>query len=317
MRDKILVKKVITYTSGRNIYIWSCFMPNRNMFGQVSIKYGLLTQEQFDKEYGKTDWRVDHKDLLFSYGIYTAIKGMPTTIEIQNPNKGKDGYWNNMFFIIQDDNSKFDIGRKTVPGQTQKLYKNLVGDIFAEITSLANKYGNRDEVVLTNPIDRVEIQKSIDSIPELKSDIKELKFLKIPNNQEASVAAIFYELIGAGTIKEITPVTSAYRNRYDLYANINGKLTFFEFKSSISNLLSDFDEYVKIFDEIDYIVCWEITDEDIANFKKEAIELNQIKDLGYEDNPDKPYVDITTHYLKIQHVKPVYVIDLKQIVVKE
>ena len=42
---------------------------------------------------------------------------MFTTIEIKNPNKGKDGYWNNMFFIIQDDNSKFDIGRKTIPGQ--------------------------------------------------------------------------------------------------------------------------------------------------------------------------------------------------------
>lgn len=81
-----------------------------------------------------------------------------------------------MFFIVQDDNSKFDIGRKTVPGPTQKLYKNLVGNIFTEITSLVNRYGNRNEVVLTNPTDRVEIQKNIDTILELNIDIKELKF---------------------------------------------------------------------------------------------------------------------------------------------
>lgn len=109
---------------------------------------------------------------MFSYGIFTAIKGMPTTVEIQNPNNGKNGYWNNMFFIIQDDNSKFDIGRKIVPGQTQKLYKNLVGNIFAEITAYVNKYENRDEVVLTNPLDRVQIQREIDALSELISDIK-------------------------------------------------------------------------------------------------------------------------------------------------
>lgn len=55
LRDKILVKKLVTNISGRNIYIWSCFMPNRTMFGQVSMKKGLITQEKYENEYLKTD----------------------------------------------------------------------------------------------------------------------------------------------------------------------------------------------------------------------------------------------------------------------
>ena len=44
----------------------------------------ILTQKQLDNDYTKTDWRVDNKYFLFPCGTYTAIKGMPTTIEIQN-----------------------------------------------------------------------------------------------------------------------------------------------------------------------------------------------------------------------------------------
>lgn len=56
MRDKILVKKSVIAINGRNIYIWSCFMPNSTMFGQISIKNGLITQEKYENEYLKTDW---------------------------------------------------------------------------------------------------------------------------------------------------------------------------------------------------------------------------------------------------------------------
>lgn len=120
--------------------------------------------------------------------------------------------------------------------------------------------------------------------------------------------------MGAGVIKNIIPVVSVYRNRCDLYVNINNKLTIFEFKSSISKLLDDFDEHVKIFDEIDYLVCWEITDDDIVNFRREGISLNETKELGLETNENKPYVYITTHYLSIGYSKPVYVIDLKLLI---
>ena len=312
LSGKIWIKSKIFILAGREVCLWACYLPTRSMFGDISFKNGLITSDELNNEYTENEWKVQNKNLLYSYGIYTAVKGMPTTIEIQNPSKGKDGYWQNMFFIIQDNKIQFDIGRKSIPHTLVGYYRNYAGEIFNELTSYMDKYTIEERLPILDTLNIPKIINEIDNLPDLKSKIDSLMFKKIPDSQEASVCAIFYELIGLKVIKNILPVISGYGRKYDMYAFVNNEFKIFEFKSHISNLLQDFSDSRKIFNEMNYVVCWEITDDDKKKFKREGIELDRIEDLNYTG--EKKWLDITTHYLMIKNVAPVFVIDLKELV---
>lgn len=312
LSDKIWVKSKVFNLAGREIYLWACYLPTRPMFGDISYKYGLLSLDELKNNYTENEWKVQNKNLLYSYGIYTAVKGMPTTIEIQNPSKGKDGYWQSMFFIIQDNKIQFDIGRKSIPHALVGYYRNFAGDVFNELTSYTSRYSLEEGLPILETLNIPQIISEINSLPDLKSKIESLMFKKIPDSQEASVCAIFYELIGLKVIKNILPVISGYRRKYDMYAFVNNELKIFEFKSHLSNLLQDLSDSRKFFSEMNYVVCWEITDDDKKKFKKEGIELDEIEEINYSG--ERKWLDITTHYLMIKNVPPVFVIDLKKLV---
>lgn len=139
-----------------------------------------------------------------------------------------------------------------------------------------------------------------------------MNFGKIPQNQEASVAAIFYELIGAGRIRDVEPLISGYRNKYDLYARWNSRTVIIEFKSRLRNIVRDFDDARKMFDEMDYIVCWEVTDEDVAKLHQLSIALEPLEESSLQAQTPR-HISCCTHRLLLNaNVTPVYVIDLKQ-----
>lgn len=98
---------------------------------------------------------------------------------------------------------------------------------------------------------------------------EKVSFVKNPANQEASVSAIFFELIGNGLIDDIIPIYLGYRNKYDLYAYYKSphtnkeKFGIYEFKSHLRNLTKDFPGAIKVFDEINYVICWDVNDKDI------------------------------------------------------
>ena len=130
-------------------------------------------------------------------------------------------------------------------------------------------------------------------------------FKKSPAEQEASVAAVFFELIGNGIIKDIEPIYLGYRNKYDLYAYYKSsekknRFCIIEFKTHLLNITKDFSEARKVFDEMNYIVCWDVNDTDIQKPKG---------DLHPLDCPSS-----VTHKLTIPNCNPLYVIDLKKIV---
>ncbi|MGZ0879036.1 hypothetical protein ACWZQY_024020 [Priestia megaterium] len=58
------------------------------------------------------------------------MKGMPTGISIHPPVVGNDGYWPNLFIIIEDPELSFDIGRKVIYGSQQEILKKIAKEIF-------------------------------------------------------------------------------------------------------------------------------------------------------------------------------------------
>ena len=324
LEDKVIVKKFIDDSrNNRPIYVWACYVPNRQTWGKLSKASGLISQADYETYYNtkkteNVEWKREHSYVLMTSGIYTAVKGMPTTISIDPPEAGSSGYWQNMFFIVQDDGLNFDIGRKHINGKIATMYKNLVASQFKDIKNLVSKYvsGNSPMIVPDN----FNIQKIVKEIEGLTNlNLKEnsgVIFEKSPFEQEASVVAIFYELIGAGKITDVIPVISGYRSRYDLYARFNDIIVSIEFKSRLRNILDDFDDSTKIFSEINYIVCWEVTDVDEKALKEQNICLYSIDrdDSILDDNIT--YIQGCTHYMYIPNVHPVYVIDLKKMISK-
>lgn len=108
------------------------------------------------------------------------------------------------------------------------------------------------------------------------------------------------------------PLISGYRNKYDLYAKWNSRTVIIEFKSHLKNVVKDFDDARKVFDEMDYIVCWEVTDEDAEKLHRLSITIEPLDEVSLFSRIPM-HISCCTHRLLINaNVTPVYVIDLKR-----
>ena len=167
----------------------------------------------------------------------------------------------------------------------------------------------------TNEFDRYKIRDEVSKLVDLSSE--KVKFVKSPSNQEASVSAIFFELIGKDLISDIIPIYLGYRNKYDLYAYYKSpqteknKFIICEFKTHLRNLTKDFSEARKVFDEINYVICWDVNDTDIQQLYDFGIECEKIENSSLHsiDCPES-----VTHKLSIPNLNPIFVIDLKELV---
>lgn len=149
-----------------------------------------------------------------------------------------------------------------------------------------------------------EVQSLVDN------DFDCIQFQKIPFDQEASVAAIFYEAIGAGLIEHITPLISGYKEKYDLYAKWGRRKVVFEFKAKLRGIANDFNDAQKYFDEIDAVVCWEITDQDRSELGRMGIDVERITPSAFADENDQNLPN-ATHIMSLPGAAPVFIIDLK------
>jgi molecular chaperone HtpG len=218
--------------------------------------------------------------------------------------------------VFQDDALKFDIGRKSIHGKTQAIYQAKAKEIFNNFTKYVTKYSTAipATVIPTSTFDRYAIRQEIEKIADLQTS--KVSFAKLPSEQEAAVSAIFFELIGNGTIDDIKPIYLGYRQKYDLYANYtpstgNPQFKFFEFKSHLRNLTKDFSEARKVFDEMDFVICWDVNDEDVQALSIFGIGCDEIS-IGTLYTLDCP--KSVSHRLTIPNCNPVYVIDLKKLV---
>jgi hypothetical protein len=100
------------------------------------------------------------------------------------------------------------------------MLRELAFKKFREFLAIASKYigGSAGD---DNDYDRDELLEEIRKLPDLNNE--HTLFIKRPNHQEATVAAMFYEQMGKDKFAKFRPLISGYRGRYDLYGKVENK----------------------------------------------------------------------------------------------
>ncbi len=304
-----LKNKVIYHTKkfdqkNRNINAVICFVPKRATWESLTQNAKLATEEQLSRE----EFLQAVSYATLQPGIYTSVKGMPTGIRVEHPITGSAGTWGQVFMLFEDRKLRFDIGRKSIHGKTARIYQEYARDLFNEFRKTFLKYVSGDIPEVAS-WDKDEVFKEIEGLVDLKNDIT--KFLKTPRDQEGTVAALFFEAIGNGNITQISPLVSGYKNRYDLYAMWEGKRVVMEFKSNLYKIIKDFNDETKLFNEVDCVVCWDVSEDDAQQFRDVGITLEEVPEESIL-NPSVNKFPNSTHVLRLSGmIKPIYVIDMK------
>lgn len=304
---KIVFKKGVWNYGDRVVKFWACCTSFRKTFNEVSIKNNISTEDQLKNE----DF-LEHKGFtLFQPGITVSVKGMPTGITIEHPVTGNQGAWPQMFIIFEDPLIKFDIGRKSIHGMQAKIYKQIAKDIFNEFVNNVIRYMGDADDKQKPAWDKNAIFAAINALPTINIDT--IKLQKKPIDQEASVVALFYECIGNRTIKDILPLSSGYKRQYDLYAKWNEIPVIIEFKAKIRDIIDDFINERKYFDQLDGVVCWKVSAEDYDAFNKAGLTLEELEEMEFVKKKENVFPN-ATHQILLPYSTPLYVIDLSIII---
>lgn len=285
LAGKCLLKTASTNRAGRRINYHVFLAPSRNFWTEISKKNGIFSTAEDGTE-----------TPLYQGGIYVASRGMPTGISLESPRTGQMAYWPAFLMILEDDSITFDLGRKSVPGRTQGLLKEVARDLFNEFLPYIKYIGKDPEVIssTSSTIQQYEKTKTFETIEKLPDlGIPKINYLKHPDGQEAGVVALFHELVAANILKGYFGLRTGYVQTYDLwgkykidkaqiadkyakYANQSGIIDMpivIEFKFKAESILDDFEDNKKFFNDIDLIVCWDL---DVVKFSKQSVTVQPI-----------------------------------------
>lgn len=265
-----------TSESGRAVK-WYMFIASRLTFDEISIVHNLQTSETKD---------VDG-------GIYISTRGMPTGIRLTPPRSQQASYWPQFFILLEYDDLRLDMGRKSVVGgRVVQMLTKVTASIFNQHVNAVPKLSSKG----SDPFDGLETDVSIEKIKTEVSSTPDLGLSRIPYLktpvEEQGVIAIFHELVGAGLLKGYRTHRSFYNNRYDIYinykpdfsvisANVKRKIPegrsyniFAEFKFEAGqSLLEDFDVRKRPRD-FRLLICWALNE---SVFKDNQIEVQEVE----------------------------------------
>ena len=309
LRDKLILVSDQREQAGRTIQYWACFAPSRKAWDLVSIKSKLIFREILDLDRTERIDKYGNAEYLFAGGMYTSTRGMPTGIRSELRPRGSAGYLPNFFIIIDDPQLSFDIGRKSIPGRQLGMLRNIASDVFRNLLNNVKRYIGGEPELDSDDWDKSEIFEDIRSMPDLHAE--STTFIKRPSGQEATIVAMFFELLGSGHLRDFKPYVSGYKNKYDLYSKYKQTDVVVEFKFALSSLFRDFDDERKLFDEVDIVVVWEIVENDYDVVHNHGIDLEKIE-AGLSGNSDNIF-----HYrLVFGPTKPIRVMCVKYLVEK-
>lgn len=293
LSDKCLKTSGMVSISGKTYHYYAFFVPSRDLWIEISKKYKLLNES------------IDDTDLVLSSvdikpGLFVSTKGMPTGIELTPPSSGSMGYWKNLFILVENDSFSFDIGRKSIPGRSQPSIKEIAKEQFDDFAKWKQWLAKDKTPQIKQPeisqLEREKEFKELRKIPDLKLD--RINFLKYPDEQEAGVAAIFHELIGAKILHGYFCLSEGYKKNYDFWGKYKisaerlgenvrkdiGSLfvrdIVIEFKYDASSIIRDLEENLKYFIDMDLLVCWDINEKKFAS-NKINVEPIHTKDVLY------------------------------------
>lgn len=275
---------------GKPIRVYCVMLPGNNVVKELALKNNLI--ESKDEE--------SIGSQLIRNSIFMATKRMPTGVEIPAPTKGKHpAYYKRCIFIVENDYYKFDMGRKSVNGHARNKLRDAVATVFQGFEQRAKFQGGEGaENISSDNLSKAEKQmllaerwKRVEGL--VNANIEGVKFAKIPDGQEAAVAAIFHELIGANRLKKYIPCYESYGAQYDLMCKYRVDESvlniIIEFKYSLDAVIKDFNEGRKNWDAIDLLVCW---DYDEQKLKKSSISISPI-------NEQSKFFEGSTHMLDL------------------
>jgi hypothetical protein len=262
-RKKYLQKKTVwaretTLIEGWSINVYGVMFPDNDALRDLSrVSLGLSDTEQ-------ESIAIE----LLENGIFVGTKGMPTGMKIA-PKTGTGrypAYYKRCFFFVESPNLKFDLGRKSLHYRHVNKLQTAVANLFGRFEDIAPFQGDsRAEPgkLQITPAERRAVSEAMWREAEALPDLNEasVRYEKHPNSQEAAVAAIFHELIGAGVLPAYRTWRTGYGERYDLHAlYIDGDRKIkivIEFKYALESLVRDLSENQKYFSDIDLLVAWD------------------------------------------------------------
>lgn len=264
---KYLAAKVVmghkTIGSGSDtLRVFGVMFPGNKVFDQLLEKHFL----------GPV---LDDESPLLQSGIFVVTKSMPTGIQIEPGQKGAyPAYYKRCIFLVESDQIEFDLGRKSMHWRHKKRLQDAVAELFLQFERVAKFQGPADSVA-TSPTSETSAERKlrIKKMWEEAEGRHELgwsgvPFGKVPTNQEAAVAALFHELLGAKLVKDFRPLAAGYATQYDLLAHYVGGgdelPVVIEFKDKLESVAADLRDGVKHIGDMDLLVCWDFNHVKIA-----------------------------------------------------
>ncbi len=292
-----------TEVDGWKVNVYGVMFPDNGSFRQLSISVlGLITDEDEDSEGAS----------LFQSGIFVGTKGMPTGMRIEPKAGGRyPAYYKRCFFFVESPNLKFDLGRKSLHYKYTKRLQAAVAELFSRFEDIAPFQGDSrtvpTEARKSQMERRRELQEEWNTARNL-ADLNEpeIPYSKIPSSQEAAVAAVFHELLGARVLTGYRVLKTGYGARYDAHAICVGSDSssfeaVIEFKHDLHALIQDFQEEKKNFSEINLLVAWDADEQ-------------KLKDAGFDlESVSKAFFDGVTHMITVPvpGIDPIEVILLR------
>jgi hypothetical protein len=117
--------------------------------------------------------------------------------------------------------------------------------------------------------------------------------------------------MGTGRFTEVRPLISGYKGRYDLYAKWGRRNAVLEFKFDLFGLFKDFSDERKMFDQIDCVIVWEITERDRREAHRRGISINILEKSSLSS--PKVFPDASSE-LSIDAVKGIFVVELRHVI---
>ena len=288
---------------GWEIDVYGVMFPDNDTFKQLAKNPLRLILDDGEQTEGST---------LFQSGIFVGTKGMPTGMRIEPKPGGRyPAYHKRFFFLVESPHLKFDLGRKSLHYKYTRRLQTAVADLFSKFEDIAPFQG--DARAIPSEVQKSSMERAAELQAEWQTakglaDLGEphIQYGKIPNNQEAAVAAIFHELLGAGILKNYRTLKTCYTSRYDVHAictSTSGTAieTVIEFKHGLESLVRDLQERQKNFSEIQLLVAWDADEQ-------------KLKDGGFDlETVTSGFFDGVTHNLSVPvpGINPIEVILLR------
>ena len=313
LKDKVVWGRHETQRGGETIRVYGATMPGNAVFAQFAADPLQLISATDDQD--------ESDDTLFRSGVFLATKGMPTGLDIQHGPGGKyPAYYRRCIFIVESNRIRFDLGRKSIHWKHKRRLQEAVSTLFKKFEAVAQYQTDSrpkpsQEAIQTETKAEREARKkkeweAYEALVDLK--LSKISYEKVPANQEAAVAAIFHELLGAGLLKHYRPLSTGYSAQYDLHALYNDPhkkqvlQLLIEFKLKLESLIKDLEDGRKYLDDIHLLVAW-------------SADEQKLKDAGFAlDEVSGVPLDGVTHELSfpIPGMDPIPVILLEDLVKK-